>query len=620
MLNEIERIKDTVVNKITVFTAIFMAPAYGFSLLRIIEIGWQNIFAYHTVLYGSILFLAVFRRRTKYWIKTTAICTIYLIVGLLGVLNLATSGGYYFIIITFAILAILVERKYAVYLLVATFGIYGIIAFGYSLDHINPSVNLGVLHRMPIHWTSQIISVFSIAVIFIYGFGEFYEKLLSALEKKDKAINDIEEANLKIRSHEQEVTNFIRYNISANAKLTFKKPMSTKLTLEEQVDWILANLFIEDCNDALAETFDFESASDMIGKPLTHIWGEGNDSRGIAKMYVQNDYRFLNTEAAEITHTGKKIYLLNNIYSNIVNDEVVDMWLMVVNITEIKNLQNELMNYRDKLELLVKERTAKLETANEELHARNDIIDSQNNMLKDTIVKLNETQAQLIEAEKMSSLGTLTAGVAHEINNPLNYILGAYEGLERHHQGANDKEVGIYLNALKTGVQRASGILQSLNQFSRDTKDYNENCNMHEIIDNSLTMLSNLLKHRISVVREFKYNDTLIQGNVGKLHQVFINIVGNAIDAIKDNGEIFIKTYKEDDYFVSEIKDDGEGIDSDHLNKIMDPFFTTKEPGRGTGLGLSLTYKIIKDHKGELEFESTKNIGTVAKIRLPISA
>ncbi len=293
-----------------------------------------------------------------------------------------------------------------------------------------------------------------------------------------------------------------------------------------------------------------------------------------------------------------------------------------------KNAEKRLIDYQNNLEHLIKEKTSDLNSANEKLLAINDklkeknkIIINQNEELQNTLHHLKDTQAQLLQAEKMSSLGVLTAGIAHEINNPLNYIMGAYVGLLRFYENnsfiENHEQVGDLIHAMKVGIDRSSAIVQGLNQFSRKSDSYDEDCNVHAIIENSLTMLNYQIKHKINVEKDFHASEIEVKGNVGALHQVFINILSNAIQAIESEGIISIKTEDNTSSVLITIKDSGHGISQENLKKITDPFFTTKAPGEGTGLGLSITYNIIKEHKGKLEFESEKDKGTTVKIILP---
>lgn len=243
---------------------------------------------------------------------------------------------------------------------------------------------------------------------------------------------------------------------------------------------------------------------------------------------------------------------------------------------------------------------------------------SYNELLKAHIEELRTTQQQLVHAEKMASLGILTAGVAHEINNPLNFIMGAYEGLKDHNDKTKNKEVENLLNALYTGVMRAADIVKSLNQFSRNSKNTNEDCNIHNIIDNCLTMVQGKLKGQIAIEKKYHATKQLVKGNVGDLHQVFVNILTNAQQAILNTGKINILTFEKVDSIVIEIQDTGTGIPEESISKITDPFFTTKTPGNGTGLGLYISYNIINDHHGKLEFDSGLDKGTTVRVLLPL--
>jgi len=251
------------------------------------------------------------------------------------------------------------------------------------------------------------------------------------------------------------------------------------------------------------------------------------------------------------------------------------------------------------------------------LFIRNSIIKEQKIVLELNLKKLKETQNKLVESEKMASLGVLTAGVSHEINNPLNFINGAYLGLEKFFsENAPElkNEIAVLLRGLRTGINRVSEIVQGLNHFSRDSGNYNENCNVHSIIDNCLLMLKNTYKNRIEIEKSYLQNDIIIKGNEGKLHQVFINILTNAIQSIKSEGKIIIKTQMNKDSISVFIEDNGCGIGEENLSKIIEPFYTTKEPGEGTGLGLSISYSIIKKHKGDIEITSELHKKTIVKI------
>jgi signal transduction histidine kinase len=220
----------------------------------------------------------------------------------------------------------------------------------------------------------------------------------------------------------------------------------------------------------------------------------------------------------------------------------------------------------------------------------------------------------------MASLGVLAAGVAHEINNPLNFIYGGIVGLENYLHDHLKDHIGALtpmLEGIQTGARRAADIVTSLNHYSRYDDAPMAPCNIHSIIDNCLIMLSSELKYRIEIKKEYAEAYGVVPGNESKLHQAILNIIANAGQSIEDKGTIAIETRPEDSRLIIEISDSGCGISEENLPRITDPFFTTKDPGKGTGLGLSIAYNIIREHGGTLEFESQVGKGTKAILVLP---
>lgn len=307
---------------------------------------------------------------------------------------------------------------------------------------------------------------------------------------------------------------------------------------------------------------------------------------------------------------------------------------LVRDITSRKRNEEELDKHRHHLEEIVEQRTNEIAVLNEELMQSNEELQSinenlynQKEELTNTLDKLREMQEQLVQSEKMASIGILTAGVAHEINNPLNFIQAGIYTLEMFLEklGNNNLVKDNLMQIQKTmqniniGISRVTEIVNSLGRFSRRSDDLNQICNINSIIDNCLVILNNTFKYKCTVTKEYCDEKLEVTGNEGKLHQVFINILNNSIQAIEKNGTLHISTnIAENNCALIIIRDNGSGILPEHINKIFDPFFTTKEPGKGTGLGLSIVYSIIKEHNGFITYKSEINRGTEVKILLPL--
>jgi len=234
--------------------------------------------------------------------------------------------------------------------------------------------------------------------------------------------------------------------------------------------------------------------------------------------------------------------------------------------------------------------------------------------------ELQRTQKLLVTSEKMASLGTMSAGIAHEVNNPMNFIKNGVEALEarlKEDYPKEREELEPLFVIIREGVNRATDIIKSLSHFSRGNARMDEKCNVKDIIENCLLILHNKIKNRIRVSTDF-VEGGLVEGNEGRLHQSMLNIIANASQAIEGTGTISIKTKINGDDLEVYVEDDGIGISEENLNKIKDPFFTTKEPGKGTGLGLFITQTIIDEHNGNIDVISNINKGTIFIVTLPL--
>lgn len=241
-----------------------------------------------------------------------------------------------------------------------------------------------------------------------------------------------------------------------------------------------------------------------------------------------------------------------------------------------------------------------------------------NQELRRSLTELKATTQKLVQSEKMASLGIMSAGVAHEINNPLNFIKGGVDLL--YEKLGHSSEHVPYLKAIEEGVKRASSIVHGMRHFSRSTSSMDEECDLHAIIENCLVMLQHRFKYRVKITKDYADSRSLnFIGNEGKIHQAILNIFSNAEQAIKGRGEIIIKTKAKKKNIILIISDSGEGISEENLKRISDPFFTTKPIGEGTGLGLAISYQIIHEHGGKVSVVSRISIGTEFTITLPLN-
>ncbi|MDB5007726.1 MAG: zraS 2 [Mucilaginibacter sp.] len=297
------------------------------------------------------------------------------------------------------------------------------------------------------------------------------------------------------------------------------------------------------------------------------------------------------------------------------------------------------------LELKVNERTIELSESNQELNS--------------TLENLKQTQTQLVESEKMASLGQLTAGIAHEINNPINFVTSNINPLKRdiemvlealviiENVGVSDvpnaeklkqikeykegldfdyltSEIRHLIKGINEGATRTAEIVKGLRFFSRLDEDDLKKADINEGLESTLIIANNLLNNKIKIKKEFGDLPN-VECYPGKLNQAFLNIISNAVYAVQKQfgnnvgGEITIVTsHDKKDVFIG-IKDNGTGMDANTQKKVFEPFFTTKDVGEGTGLGMSIAYNIIKKHNGTINVNSLQGEGTEFILQIPIN-
>ena len=303
---------------------------------------------------------------------------------------------------------------------------------------------------------------------------------------------------------------------------------------------------------------------------------------------------------------------------------------------------------RQNLEIKVEERTTDLAQANEELSRQKD-------NLQQTINELQNTQAQLVQAEKMAALGQVVAGVAHEVNNTINFISASLPSLGRalavndriierfqhSEQGENDqqrlsrlseassyaqeqqyeqvrKDIDLLLYSIGEGTRRTVEIVSALQSFSRASDSRFRPTDINQAIKSTLLFLDKKKTRQIKVETQFA-EIPKAEAQQGPLSQVFLNILNNSVQAMgQDGGVLQVSTHLQDDELQIRFTDSGSGIEPAILPRVFDPFFTTKEVGQGTGLGLSISYRIIQEHHGTITASSTPGQETTFTITLPL--
>ena len=245
--------------------------------------------------------------------------------------------------------------------------------------------------------------------------------------------------------------------------------------------------------------------------------------------------------------------------------------------------------------------------------------------------ELRQTQAQLVQNEKMVSLGQLVAGVAHELNNPIGFVHANLQLLDEYivklveaqHSQSDTQRTREAITKLlvraREGTERVKTIVQNLRTFARMDQAELQDADLHEELDLTLALMEPRFKNAIQVEREYGELPR-VRCFVGQLNQVFLNLLMNACDAIGENGTIGIRTERIADGVRLAFRDDGPGISEEVRSRIFDPFFTTKPVGVGTGLGLSLSHSIIERHGGRILVDSGPGGGTTFTIELPLVA
>jgi two-component system sensor histidine kinase PhcS len=249
-----------------------------------------------------------------------------------------------------------------------------------------------------------------------------------------------------------------------------------------------------------------------------------------------------------------------------------------------------------------------------------------NQILESTLEQLKETEAQLAQSEKLASLGRMSAGIIHEINNPLNFTKTGLYTLRSMAEPMSEEDRAEFLEVIhdvEDGINRITHIVSDLRTFTQPNVTQVGPVTVATVVNSALRFVSNEWRDTVTVEKDIPENHT-IWANSHQLTQVLVNLLQNALDALKRAPDpartpaISIRSFDENGESLIVIRDNGEGIPTDNLYKVFDPFFTTKDVGEGMGLGLSICYRIMKQHGGRIDVRSEPNHYSEFTLRFPL--
>jgi two-component system, NtrC family, sensor kinase len=434
---------------------------------------------------------------------------------------------------------------------------------------------------------------------------------------------------------------------------------------ERQVEELLAQTLaqlrttLESTADGIL-VIDWNGKITSMNRLFSQMWGiprelldAGEDDAIIA--YLADQVRqgdLCRTRLREVADVGETedLFELNNgryfecrARPQYLGERIIGRVFGYTDITERIQAEAALRESRDQLESKVRERTRDLQAANAKL-------EMEKAHQAELIVKLGVAQNQLLQSEKMASIGVLAAGVAHEINNPIGFVnsnlgclqrytqsllqlLDAYEALEATLQPQDreailrlkeDIEAGYLREDFPSLLSESLDGLDRVKRIVRDMKDFShvdssadlQHADLESGLNSTLNVVWNEVKYKAEVTKEYGGIPAIVC-YPSQLNQVFMNLLVNAAHAIDERGKIILRTGHDDTMVWVEVEDTGAGIPQENLGRIFEPFFTTKPVGKGTGLGLSLSYSIIKKHGGSIEVNSEVGKGTVFRVTLP---
>jgi len=481
--------------------------------------------------------------------------------------------------------------------------------------------------------------VMTIALIFV---------IYSNYTSKHKKNLELEQMNYELNNSKNEI-------IFQAEQLEHKNTELEKLSIvasetDNAVMIMNENWEFEWINDGFTRLYGYtlEEFINKRGKSLL----DASSYKNIEKVLntINSEKKTVTYESSNYNGKGDKIWIYTTLTPILdKNKEIKKLIAIDSEITQLKEAELDIINKNEKIE----KQSSELLKQAEHLIQLNSELEVKKNTLEEALNKLKNAQSHLVESEKMVILGQLTAGIAHEINNPISFINTGIEGLKmafnqlvevlneyelitpknikQKLEEINELKNNINYSTLlsdiheltkdiKTGIFRTIEIIKELRTFSRLDESDLKLIDLHKNIDSTLVILRNKYINKIEIIKDYG-KIPMIECYPGKINQVFLNILVNAIQAINDEGKIYIKTRqtKKDGrkLLVVSIKDTGKGMTDEVKKKIFEPFYTTKEAGEGTGLGLSISVSIIESHNGAIEVESKVGKGSTFSIYLP---
>jgi two-component system NtrC family sensor kinase len=459
----------------------------------------------------------------------------------------------------------------------------------------------------------RIVAVFVTCLAFVVILTVFYywnvfsiERRLTIVESFEDLFNDI----LEIRRYEK---NFIFYKD--------RDSLNETISYIDRTEQITAQLTGEIGNVAGKEKFEefvnnLESYRGMMEEHLTRIEGatgqiEGEEIRAKGKELVDFAQELLRLKRQRIHQALTRTLSIPLAFA-------ASLVLLIALIFQLvlKNILKPLA--------LIQRTTEDVATGNytpipyEE--RRKDEISELISAFNKMAGEIESRQEEVVQSRKIAAIGTFTSGIAHELNNPINNIYLTAETLLEEYTTLSDAEANELILDVLNQADRAGDIVKNLLDFSRSERPSFTDLSIAAVIDSTVKLVKNqIMVAGIGLERNIPGDMPAIRGNLRNLQHVFLNLLLNAIQAMPGGGSIEVAASQDSpDYLRVDVRDTGTGIKPEDLEHIFDPFFTTKGVGRGTGLGLSVTYSIVKTHGGYIEVKSEVNVGTTFSVFLPV--